>query len=115
MGVFVAIISHKFFAAMAFGSTVRNADWSPRLSALCFVLFSAATPTGVGIGLELHSTSDYAIAVLQSLAAGAFLYLGGWHLIRHALDELSTPFSTRLGFLFFLIGFGIMSALGIWT
>lgn len=114
-GVFVAIISHKIFAAMALGATVRNSHLARPIAYTCYVLFSSATPLGVAIGLQLEDTSTLAVTVLQSLAAGAFLYLGGWHLVQHAMEDMKSPWTCRFGFAAYGIGFGLMSALALWA
>lgn len=77
--VFIAIISHKLFAAFALGvnlATNRNLSLAARRRTA--LAFSATTPLGILIGAFLTSLAPSAGVsnALQAFAAGTFVYVG---------------------------------------
>lgn len=83
--VFVSIISHKLFAALAIGSRVLTLSSSggdgiksifswPIVIPLA--LFCLMTPIGALIGWLINDSNEWLDMVLDSISAGTFLYMG---------------------------------------
>jgi len=113
IGVFIAILVHKFFEGAALGTSAKGAGWSTARCTFVFVTFALSSPIGVIVGMQLSETSVKAETILRALASGAFFYLGGWHLPRHAAADIFSTWVVRVGWSFYGVGFTIMSILGL--
>ena len=117
LGVFVAIVAHKSFAAWALGCSFANADASVLSSrgAWAWVLgFALVTPCGIVVGTALSSfTESSTIYALLALAAGFFLYVGLMEIVAKELKSEEGGVLPRL--LMLVLGFGLMAMLAIWV
>jgi zinc transporter 1/2/3 len=114
--IFVAIATHKSTAGFALGvSLARNAV--PRGRALRLIgLFSVMTPIGIIIGLLVTNALDgrdqiIFQAVFLSLAAGSFIYIAAFDILR---DEFLQPGPRALKWLLTVVGYGLMGLLALW-
>ena len=114
--IFVAIAAHKSTAGFALGvSLVRNDV--PRLRSLSLIgLFAVITPIGIVVGLLVtNALSSHAQrvfdAVFLALAAGSFLYIAVFDIIR---DEFLQPGPRAVKWLLAATGYGLMGLLALW-
>ncbi|KAJ8908611.1 hypothetical protein NDN08_005316 [Rhodosorus marinus] len=85
LSMFVAIISHKIFAAFAVASNLLKANPPRWIYFTIIVCFSLTTPVSIGIGMGITSlVGDVAKGTLLALAAGMLLYVGTVHTLEHA-------------------------------
>eukprot|EP00043_Microstomoeca_roanoka_P012933 m.125879 g.125879 ORF g.125879 m.125879 type:complete len:277 (-) comp15629_c0_seq4:444-1274(-) len=113
IGILVAVLAHKTFAAFTLGCGCIRKGWTLREAMFLLLLFCSSTPLGIGIGLGIQTSiedSNQAVPILQAGAAGVFLYMGFWHLLHEMLDEKSL-----VDFFIYVAGYGAMSALAVWT
>eukprot|EP00730_Choanoeca_flexa_P014459 TRINITY_DN6331_c0_g1_i3.p1 TRINITY_DN6331_c0_g1~~TRINITY_DN6331_c0_g1_i3.p1 ORF type:complete len:292 (+),score=26.26 TRINITY_DN6331_c0_g1_i3:85-960(+) len=112
--VFIAILAHKLVAAYALGSELLLTKINKGFQWGIIGLFSMSTPLGIIIGLAIASSveSNNTMAVIKSLAAGTFLYIGGAHLSKelHEGLHLVRSYWQMLAYLF---GFTVMALLAI--
>jgi len=108
----IAIIAHKGLATFTLANCFMNANCS-KATLISFIFgFSLVTPLGILCG-SLMSTSEGATqGVLIGLAGGSFLYVG---IIEVISKEVANPFDWKWKLLLLIIGWGIMSLLGLWV
>ena len=86
--IFIAIILHKGTAAFALMLTMVRSTLSRTQTVILFTAFALITPLGILFGGFVHnelSPSTILIkAVVLSLGAGTFLYMGTLHEMKHA-------------------------------
>mmetsp|Transcript_20481 Transcript_20481/g.66822 ORF Transcript_20481/g.66822 Transcript_20481/m.66822 type:complete len:358 (-) Transcript_20481:197-1270(-) len=121
LGIFVAIIAHKVFAAWALGCALATAPGPFAARAAWLLGFTLATPTGVAVGMSL-STAAWVDSTVESslvaLAAGFFLYVGLMEIIAKELVDYQTKgagWFASLKLLMLLLGFSLMAMLAIWV
>ena len=114
--IFFAIAAHKSTAAFALGvSLARN--HVPRTRARRLVgLFALTTPIGIIVGVLVTNAltgRDQTVfdAVFLSLAAGSFIYIATFDIIR---DEFLQPGPRGAKWLLAAIGFGLTGVLALW-
>ncbi|MEM7435892.1 MAG: ZIP family metal transporter [Myxococcota bacterium] len=114
--LFVAIVAHKATAGFALGvSLARNAV--PRRRALGLIgLFAGVTPIGIIVGLLVTNALDDRSqsifdAVFLGLAAGSFIYIASFDIIR---DEFLQPGPRAAKWLLAATGYGLMGLLALW-
>lgn len=113
MVVFIAIISHKSFAAFALGVKMRMNDL-PRNSAVwLLLLFSLMTPMGIFLGVYIHldpanSLNYLSNTLLHTFLAGLFIYLA---IFESADEKMSEPV-VSIGT--FCIGFAVSAVISLW-
>lgn len=117
IGVFVAIICHKVFAAWALGcSFARSPSVSPRASWMWVLGFALVTPVGILIGTGLASfTESTALDSFKAVAAGFFLYVGMIEIIAKEMEAPSSLVDASIKLVITLLGFGLMSMLALWV
>lgn len=117
LAIFLAIFSHKFFAAFALGVALIKAG-APRSRLYKQVgIFATMTPLGIVVGTVLSvvlagAAEQLASTILQSLAAGTFIFVALVEVITHELHKAK---DRGLKFLAMLVGFVGMSVVAIWT
>jgi len=104
ISIFIAVIVHKAVMAFSLGLNIAQSDLSIKSFVMSNVLFSIASPVGVGIGIavaDLPSSLPQNICngLLQGMAAGTFLYITFFEVLPH---ELNVP-NKRLWKVFFVI------------
>ena len=73
----IAIIAHKGAAGLSLGiSLIKTFPNDHTLIRLLVLVFSVATPIGVGLGMILANAGDIYEIIFSSLAAGTFVYIG---------------------------------------
>lgn len=87
--ILIAILAHKGSAAFALALQMVRSSLTRAQALILFGLFAFATPFGIVVGSDLHvylgaHTMMVVKAVVLSLAAGTFLYMGTMHELRHS-------------------------------
>ncbi|MEM7136034.1 MAG: ZIP family metal transporter [Myxococcota bacterium] len=114
--IFVAIVAHKSTAGFALGVSLARND-VPRRRALRLIgLFAMVTPIGIIVGLLVTNALDGRAqsifdAVFLALAAGSFIYIASFDIIR---DEFLQPGPRAVKWLLAAAGYGLMGLLAIW-
>lgn len=103
----LAILAHKFFAALALSASISHLPRSSHLWAV--LIFAALTPLGAVFALVADSVWDVEqgvfIPILNAVTAGAFMYV--------ALVEMVDPDGFKL--IPYVIGVTIMAVLAIFV
>jgi len=104
ISIFIAVIVHKAVMAFSLGLNIAQSDLSVKSFVISNILFSIASPVGVGIGIavaDLPSSlpQDICNGLLQGIAGGTFLYITFFEVLPH---ELNVP-NKRLWKVFFVI------------
>ncbi|KAJ8908889.1 hypothetical protein NDN08_005591 [Rhodosorus marinus] len=102
LSMFVAIISHKIFAAFAVASNLLKAKPARWIYFTVITCFACTTPVAIGIGMGIAGiVGDIAKGTLLALAAGMLLYVGTVHTLEHAMKDqtLLTPIWAYLSYL----------------
>mmetsp|Transcript_1792 Transcript_1792/g.6703 ORF Transcript_1792/g.6703 Transcript_1792/m.6703 type:complete len:333 (-) Transcript_1792:131-1129(-) len=101
LSMFVAIISHKIFAAFAVASNLLKAKPAWWIYFTVITCFALTTPVSIGIGMGIAGiVGDIAKGTLLALAAGMLLYVGTVHTLEHAMkDNLLSPLWAYLSYL----------------
>ena len=113
----LAIFSHKFFAAFALGVALIKAG-APRSRLYKQIgIFATMTPLGIVVGTILSvvlagAAEQLTSTILQSLAAGTFIFVALVEVITHELHKAN---DRGLKFLMMLLGFVGMSVVAVWT
>jgi len=113
-GPFIAIVSHKFLAAISLGTNLVQNQVSPKRFWGFLLAFASMTPTGILIGLAIEETTpnERLTSGLTLFAAGLFIFVAGLHIIA---PEFAKGDNRMKKLLCLIFGYGIMSSLGIWT
>ncbi len=86
--IFIAIILHKGTAAFALMLTMVRSTLSRSQIISLFTAFALSTPLGIIVGGFVHNDLSPSAAVIKavvlSLGAGTFLYMGTLHEMKHA-------------------------------
>lgn len=103
-----AIIIHKLIIAISLGLTLSQCDLKFWKCATCGVIFAAASPLGIAIGLLLESIKEsLVIGCLQGMAAGTFLYVTFLELLPHEFRSAGHMHLPKL--LSLISGFALIS------
>lgn len=97
--LFIGVASHKLIAGLALGIKLATSGISRTMTALVMFVFAVMSPVGIAIGLSLTGINDWLEFVLQTLAAGTFLYVGiaeSLHLGETITNEFSSS-ESQLG------------------
>jgi len=113
LSIFLAVMAHKAVMAFSLGLNLAQSSLSTRSFLLSTVVFSLASPVGVGLALailDLPSSigQDICNAVLQAIAAGTFLYITFFEVLPH---ELNMPNKRMMKVFFVFLGFAFMCGL----
>lgn len=86
--IFIAIILHKGTAAFALMLTMVRSTLSRTQTITLFTIFALSTPLGIILGGFIHNDLSASTALFKaivlSLGAGTFLYMGTLHEMKHA-------------------------------
>jgi len=104
VSIFIAVIVHKAVMAFSLGLNIAQSDLSVKSFVISNIMFSLASPIGVGIGIavaDLPSSlpQDICNGILQGIAGGTFLYITFFEVLPH---ELNVP-NKRLWKVWFVI------------
>ena len=113
--ILTAIMAHKWAASFALAVQINKSYLTFNNGLTLFAIFSVMTPLGVLGGATItNHLEDYPLfePILMSLAAGTFLYLGTLHGLKRAVMIERCCNLKHFGFV--IIGFALMSIVGIW-
>jgi solute carrier family 39 (zinc transporter), member 1/2/3 len=115
--IFFAIFAHKSAEGFALGVSLARSAISPALARRLIAIFATSTPIGGLIGMALGQAIDGPLAarveaVFLSLAAGTFMYVATFDVLRDEFPQASARFSTWLAMALGVCG---MSLLAIWS
>ncbi len=113
ISLFLAVIAHKGIMAFSLGLTLAQANLSSKQFLISVLVFSTASPFGMGVGILLSNLEksigvDLANAVLQGIAGGTFIYITFFEVLPH---EFNQPGNRMLKCLFLLLGFSSIAGL----
>lgn len=117
VAIFIAIVAHKGFAALALGIALVDARMPLWRIVEIIVAFSLMTPIGVLVGTGFSEVLESEVAigtesVFDGLAAGTFIYIA-------TLEMIGQVFHIEVDrvqkFLFVASGFSFMALLAIWS
>lgn len=114
--IFLAIITHKGAESFSLALHLRRSALHTVTTLVLFGVFILMTPLGIIMGSWLSEIGNaYALlsAVLSSLAAGTFLYIGTLHGLEHAC--LIRHRGNLIGFVSLLLGFTLMAVVAVWA
>ncbi len=112
--ILVAILAHKGSAGFALALAMMRSSLKYGQVLALYLAFALATPLGIVFGQELHvylsgETANLIKAIVLSLAAGVFLFMGTLHEQKHA--PLIISCCTPTGFALML--FGLLLTAGV--
>ena len=112
MSLFLAVIGHKGIMAFSLGLTLAQANLNFKQYFMAILVFSAASPLGMGIGIAVaeHQSlaADIANGVLQGIAGGTFLYITFFEVLPH---EFNNPRNRMLKLFAMLVGYACICGL----
>ncbi|XP_074838445.1 zinc transporter ZIP2 [Carettochelys insculpta] len=114
----LAVLAHKAVIAFGLGLRLAQGGVGPRWRLLYLAVFALMSPAGlaVGIGLSLSGSTTggggLAVALLEGLAAGTFLYITFLEILPH---ELSAPEPPLAKFSCVALGFAVMAVIAVWA
>ena len=108
--VIIAIILHKWAAAMSLGISMNHTLKDQKgLIYILLGVFSIATPLGVGIGMLVSGESEITSVIFNSLAAGTFIFIACSEIIS---EEFENPNNKFLKMGVFTLGAGFILGIG---
>ncbi|MBE8215621.1 MAG: ZIP family metal transporter [Endozoicomonadaceae bacterium] len=113
--ILTAIMAHKWAASFALAIQINKSYLTFKNGVILFSIFSIMTPLGVLVGTAtITYLENYPLfePIFMSLAAGTFLYLGTLHGLKRAVMIEKCCDLKHFGFV--IIGFLLMSLVGIW-
>jgi zinc transporter 1/2/3 len=113
----LAIVAHKSAAGFALGVSLVRSQLGTRQVWTLVAIFALSTPLGGLVGTLLGEVFDGRIgatleAILVSLAAGTFVYVATFDILR---DEFPAPGGRLAKWLLLTAGIASMSALAAWV
>ncbi|XP_067123634.1 zinc transporter ZIP1-like [Centruroides vittatus] len=111
IGVLVAVLMHKCIIAFTLGLNLVQCQFKWTTVIVSTLIFAIMSPLGISIAIIVTSAAkglgvNLASGVLQSLAAGTFLYVTFFEVLPH---ELNTNRDRILKLLCIIIGYSIMT------
>jgi zinc transporter 1/2/3 len=113
ISMFIAVLVHKAVMAFSLGLNIAQSNLSKRSFIFSNIIFSIASPLGLGIGIfvtDLPNTLPRSIAsgVLQGICGGTFLYITFFEVLPH---EMNVPSNRLWKVLFIILGYGSICGL----
>jgi len=113
LSIFIAVITHKAVMAFSLGLNIAQSELSLKSFVISNVIFSLASPIGVGIGIGMEDLPsslphDIANGVLQGIAGGTFLYITFFEVLPH---EMNVPSHRLWKVVFVVLGFSCICGL----
>lgn len=111
ISVLVAVIMHKCIIAFTVGMNLVQCKFKWQTVITCNFIFSIMSPLGISVAVIVTSAAkglgvNLASGILQSLAAGTFLYVTFFEVLPH---ELNTNKDRILKLLCIIVGYTIMT------
>jgi len=111
--IFTAVMMHKAVMAFSLGLNIAQTDVSNKNFLMSNIIFSIASPIGVGVGIAVADLppslpQDLCNGILQGIAGGTFLYITFFEVLPH---ELNLPHNRLWKVLFVILGFSCICAL----
>ena len=125
--LFIAVLCHQFFEAMAIGFHILRTRAFKNLWYLALIVgvFSLSAPVGSGIGIGVSATIcndtttfDLVSGIFETVAAGILIYVGCVHMLAEEFSKpevLNNWLTAALFWLGVVIGMTLMSIIGIWA
>ncbi|XP_007896952.1 zinc transporter ZIP1 [Callorhinchus milii] len=112
LNLFISVAIHEVLAATSLGLSVAKRALPMTCALKLAWTVSLMMPIGVGIGMGIHSAQNIggsiASLLLQSLSAGAFLFVTFFEILGKELEE---KHDRLLKVLFLILGYGMMAGL----
>uniref|UniRef100_A0A8C5EY18 Solute carrier family 39 member 2 n=2 Tax=Gopherus evgoodei TaxID=1825980 RepID=A0A8C5EY18_9SAUR len=112
----LAVLAHKGVIAFSLGLQLVQTGTRPRWRLLYLGIFALMSPCGmaIGIGLSLSggAAGGLAMALVEGVAAGTFLYITFLEILPHELSSHEPPLAK---FSFIALGFTVMATIAIWA
>ncbi|XP_050773848.1 zinc transporter ZIP2 [Gopherus flavomarginatus] len=112
----LAVLAHKGVIAFSLGLQLVQSGTRPRWRLLYLGIFALMSPCGmaIGIGLSLSggAAGGLAMALVEGVAAGTFLYITFLEILPHELSSHEPPLAK---FSFIALGFSVMATIAIWA
>ena len=107
ISIFIAVITHKAVMAFSLGLNIAQSKLSTRSFILSNIIFSVASPVGLGVGIALTDLPntlprEIASGVLQGISGGTFLYITFFEVLPH---EMNVPVNRLMKVFFILLGY----------
>ena len=107
--LFLAIILHKWAAALTLGISFVKSGVSQKEFVINIFIFSFITPIGISIGMILTTMSnDLMAGIFLSISVGTFIYIACSEIIIH---EFSKKENKYIKFFCFILGAGMVLSL----
>jgi zinc transporter ZupT len=102
----LGLVAHKWVEAIALATSLIKSKRSTTLSIVFMVIFSLATPLGIGAGIILSlENSKMVEAAFTAVACGSFLYVGANEVVAEEFEQQS---NRRTKFASLLFGMGLI-------
>uniref|UniRef100_A0A8C0G7R1 Solute carrier family 39 member 2 n=1 Tax=Chelonoidis abingdonii TaxID=106734 RepID=A0A8C0G7R1_CHEAB len=112
----LAVLAHKGVIAFSLGLQLVQSGTRPRWRLLYLGIFALMSPCGmaIGIGLSLSggAAGGLAMALVEGVAAGTFLYITFLEILPHELSSHEPPLAK---FSFIALGFTVMATIAVWA
>jgi zinc transporter ZupT len=96
--LFIGVASHKLIAGLGLGIKLSRKGIFPTTTALVILAFATMSPAGIALGMALTGLNHWLELILQSTAAGTFLYVGIIQSLELATPGSSSNAETQLSF-----------------
>jgi len=111
--ILIAIVSHKMFAAFAFGVSLTKNKFPTERIVKMVIVFSLMTPMGILAGLLFQSSlqgsaNSPAAECIKAISSGTFIYIA---LVEVIMEEFQSNRDKYLKFILLIIGSILMASL----
>ncbi|NKB46286.1 MAG: zinc transporter [Legionellales bacterium] len=113
--ILIAIIAHKWAASFSLAVKLNQSTFSIYQAIAWFILFAAMTPVGILLATLIASHTDHyslTIPVLNSLAAGTFIYIGTLHGLKRSV--MIEHCCNMKEFTWMFAGFAFIALANVW-
>ncbi|XP_053901963.1 zinc transporter ZIP2 isoform X2 [Malaclemys terrapin pileata] len=112
----LAVLAHKGVIAFSLGLQLVQSGTQPRWRLLYLGIFALMSPSGMAVGIGLSfsggAAGGLAMALVEGVAAGTFLYITFLEILPHELSSREPPLAK---FSFIALGFTVMATIAVWA
>nr|XP_005284292.1 zinc transporter ZIP2 [Chrysemys picta bellii] len=112
----LAVLAHKGVIAFSLGLQLVQSGTQPRWRLLYLGIFALMSPSGMAVGIGLSfsggAAGGLAMALVEGVAAGTFLYITFLEILPHELNSHEPPLAK---FSFIALGFTVMATIAVWA